>query len=311
MNTLTILLLRDLEHRRACGESTIQIHVNRSVIGRFLEWLESNVQVTLPSQLCAGHVERWMLGLRSRHVSCSGLPLKPMTIFGYVRCVRIFCVRLVNRGYMSCRVLDAFIGIRSPSLLPRATPGHAEIRRFLKRLPIDTAYGYMFRVMAEVLYTSAMRPSELLLLNVEDINLEQGLCKVMGKGRKERMCPLGKTALCFLESYLRGIRPLLLIQPEERAVWLNEFGCRFQYHRLRLAFNRIRPSAAGTKMTCYTLRRACATELIRSQASVWAVKALLGHEELNTLNHYVQLTIVDIQKTHARCHPRDAKKHSE
>ena len=141
--------------------------------------------------------------------------------------------------------------------------------------------------MLEVLYSTGIRVGELLGLNVTDVDLDNATAVVLGKGNKQRVVPIGKTALRLLESYLKAVRPFLLSRADEPALFLNHAGQRMPYH---------------------TFRRSCTTELIRAGANLYHVKELLGHEDLETLKHYTKLTIEDLKATHARCHPREQEK---
>lgn len=118
--------------------------------------------------------------------------------------------------------------------------------------------------------------------------------------------PIGKTALRLVTSYLRGVRPFLARDAGERALWLTRAGHRLPYHTL---LKRVRHHgerlALPVAITPHTFRRSCTTELIRGGANLWHVKELLGHEHLDTLQHYAKLTIADLKKTHTRCHPRE------
>ena len=87
--------------------------------------------------------------------------------------------------------------------------------------------------MLELLYSSGIRPDELLGLDTDRIDLPNQLARVLGKGRKERMVPFGRTARRFVETYLRGVRPLQLREPGETALWLNRDGRRLRYHTFR------------------------------------------------------------------------------
>ncbi len=299
------LLQRELARRVSRGESRWTVSAIKYSVGQFVRWLAEAVQVTEAGQFQPEHIEQWLLWLRTRRLR-TGLPLTPFAIAGSIDRVKSFCQQLVKAGVIGARILDSFGNIRRPQLLPKPTPSHVEIRGILRAMPVDTPKRQMVRTIAEVLYTSAMRPCELLALDVGDLDLERGLAKVMGKGRRERMVPLGKTATRMLESYIQAVRPLFLREQGERAVWLTSMtGRRLSYATLKAALHRSVPGETCGRITCYTFRRACATELIRSGASVWAVKELLGHDDLEKLKHYVQLTINDLKKTHARCHPRD------
>ena len=103
---------------------------------------------------------------------------------------------------------------------------------------------------------------------------------------------------------MQGVRPGLLRQAGENAMFLDDRGQPMPYHTFR---RRVQQHARGFKVpvTPHTFRRSCTTELIRGGANLYHVKELLGHESLDTLKHYTRLTIVDLKKTHARCHPRE------
>lgn len=303
MNTFWQWLDEDVERRRREGATRMAIEGYRYVARQFLRWLAAQ-DVTEPAQLRPEHIERWRLhlfDLRTR----AGMPLKTVTIIGRQIIAKRVCRRLVREGRLPRLILEAFVPIRQPHLLPVPTPEHKRLRNVLRSLPMDTPRRHMIRVIAEVLYTSGMRPCELLALDVRDLDLPNGLAKIMGKGKRERMVPLGRTAVKLLETYLHGVRPLLLSDPAVPALWINARGRRLTYHTLLFQLHCALPDEPTRRLTCYTFRRACATELVRSGASLWAVKELLGHEDFEKLKHYVQLTILDLQKTHARCHPRD------
>lgn len=106
-----------------------------------------------------------------------------------------------------------------------------------------------------------------------------------------------------LEIYLDGVRPRLLHRADEQAFWLNHWGTRLECTSLREWF--AARNEGGLQIRPHMLRRACATELLRSGASPWIVKELLGHDDLQTIEHYALLDLADIQEMHARCHPRD------
>jgi len=160
--------------------------------------------------------------------------------------------------------------------------------------------------MLEMLYSTGVRVGELLGLDVRDVDLTNATAVVLGKGRKQRVVPIGKTALRLLESYLKAVRPFLLQQGGEQALFLNQDGKRMPYHTFRRILQRQATSAGlDITVTPHTYRRSCTTELIRSGANLYHVKELLGHQSLETLKHYTKLTIEDLKATHARCHPSE------
>ncbi len=127
-----------------------------------------------------------------------------------------------------------------------------------------------------------------------------------GKGDKQRVVPVGKTALRFLETYMVGIRPFLIKDKAEKALFVSVEGNRLSYGTYNTTIKRLaEKSGVDAYVTSHTFRRSCTTELIRGDANMYHVKELLGHESLDTLKHYARLTITDLKKTHARCHPRE------
>ena len=128
----------------------------------------------------------------------------------------------------------------------------------------------------------------------------------MGKGRKERMVPIGATALGYLEGYLKAIRPAVQQDGDEKALFVDGEGRRFPYYTFRRLIHACaRKAGLAIRVTPHTFRRSCTTELLRGGANMYHVKELLGHESLETLKHYARLTITDLKKTHAQCHPRE------
>lgn len=307
MRTLRELLADDVARRALRGNTPDTIAKARREVTCFLRWLEQEVDsepITYPSQLQPAHIEKWLMGLRVKRLS-NGLPLRPFSIRSRIDLVRTFMLRLAERHLVSSNVANAFGSNPKPKLLPRPTPAHRHIRQLFDRFMPTSSRDHTIRAAVEVLYSTGMRPCELLAMDIEHIDREAGFARVMGKGKRERLVPLGRRALRELDSYVQGVRPMLLREPTERALWLNALGRRMGYCTLRESLNERFPSCGQIRFTAYSLRRACATELIRANASIWAVKELLGHQSLDEIEHYVQLTVTDLQNVHARCHPRD------
>jgi len=195
--------------------------------------------------------------------------------------------------------------VRAPQALPRVL-AHEKIRAMLDAMDIATPAGHRDRTMLEVLYSSGIRAAELLGLDVGDVSLTDRVAMVLGKGQKERIVPIGVTAIRFLESYLRGVRPGLMENPEEKAMFLDRYGKRMPYYTLRRIIVATAETAGlGGELTAHVFRRSCASELVKGHASIYHVSRMLGHESLDTLKHYVKLHIADLKETHHRTHPRE------
>jgi len=183
---------------------------------------------------------------------------------------------------------------------------HAQVRRLLRQIDTTTAQGIRDRAALELLYSSGIRIGEMEGLKVSDVDMDRCVAKVCGKGRKERYVPIGKTALRWLLTYIRGVRPFLLQSQKTPILFLNGRGAPWTAHDARLRIHDYAKRARlEVAVTPHTFRRSCTTELIKGNANLYHVKELLGHEKLDTLHHYTRLDITDLQRTHARCHPRE------
>ena len=276
----------------------------RFFIREFVDWLSKGAGVTRADQVTPEAVIAWLKNLGTKRHSKSGLPLQPGSICTHLVQIRMFCFWMAKHGYLSAELVDRLPSMREPPTRPQVVLRHEEARQWLESLPMNTPRDFEFRALAEFLYSSGARAQEAVQLTLSDVDLANATARVLGKGKKERIVPIGRTAMRQLEIYLAGVRPLLLRRTEEVALWLGGDGRRLSYAGLWRLFQR--PSGwAGPRMTPHVLRRSCATELIRSGASIWDVKELLGHDDLETLERYALLDIGDLKMTHARCHPRD------
>jgi integrase/recombinase XerD len=170
-----------------------------------------------------------------------------------------------------------------------------------------TPEGCRDRAILEVLYSCGLRVSEASGLDLDDVDFDNDTLKVFGKGRKERLVPLGKTAALALKNYVRGVRPHITAVAEPGALFLNGSGTRVRRYTIAKMIRRRFPDGEGdgAKVTPHTFRRSCATEMIRAGANIYHVKDILGHASLNTMKHYVRLNIEDLKATHKKCHPRE------
>ncbi len=306
MNSLAAHLEEFLAHCASLNRSRHTVRMLRHGLGHTLRWLESAHGVTMPAQLTVQRLEGWSRHVAQRCSTLTGLPLKPTSVCKQLDSDRSFLKWLEKRGVIPAGLHDAIPQIKLPALLPTSVLPHADVVRLLGRVDSSSPTGIQLRAMLELLYSSGIRPDELLGLDTGNVDLPNRVARVFGKGQKERVVPFGNTARRFLESYLRGVRPLLVCEPATAAVWLDRNGRRMPYYTFRRKLvGLVRDLNLPDHITSYTFRRSCATELVRGGANLWHVKDLLGHEKLDTLKHYTKLTAVDLKKTHARYHPRE------
>ena len=188
--------------------------------------------------------------------------------------------------------------------LPKAI-SEADVEALLAAPDIDDPLGLRDRAMLEVLYACGVRVSELVGLTLEQVSLRQGVLRAFGKGRKERLVPLGEEALAWLERYLREARGTVLAGRPCDALFPSQRGEQMTrqtfWHRIKL---HARTAGISTSISPHTLRHAFATHLLNHGADLRTVQMLLGHSDLSTTQIYTHIARARLQALHAMHHPR-------
>lgn len=184
--------------------------------------------------------------------------------------------------------------------LPEA-PTVEQVAALLAQPDIATPTGVRDRAFIEVAYYTGGRLSELAGLTLHDLHLDDGLLRVLGKGCRERMAPLGREAVQWLRRYLADARPRLARgrAGEEPRLWIGRNGHPIQGGGLRMLLRAHSLQAGLPVLSPHSLRRACATHLLRNGAHPVQIQTLLGHTDLSSLSQYLRLTIRDIRRMHA------------
>ena len=298
-------LERHLERRRSLNLSPRTLRTVHNNVIIFLVWLARTHQVQEAERLRPEHLDDW-IGHLSAYRTTKDRPLRPRSVNKMIECVRGFLQALAAEGTMAAQLPERLVHVKEPQFLPGSVLTDEQVRKLIAAIDTGTPEGYRDRVMLEVLYSSGVRSGELLGMNVQDVDLAEATARVTGKGRKERMVPLGRTAVRLIETYLLTVRPALMRRPEEARLFLDDLGAPYPYHTLRRRLQEYaRRAELPVPVTPHTFRRSCATEMLRAGANMYHIKEMLGHESLDTLRHYARLTILDLKKTHHRCHPRE------
>jgi len=193
--------------------------------------------------------------------------------------------------------------------LPKDILTEEEVKRILSMPDKRSKNGLRDRTMIEILYGSGLRILELRKLRLCDIDLESGYLFITGKGQKDRVVPMTRTARHYLKRYLEKARPFLLDKEySTEAVFLNQFGKSFGKNGIGIMIKNYSLKAKIEKnVTPHTFRHSCATHLIYRGASVRYVQELLGHNEINTTQIYTRVMPVDLKRVYEATHPRCLK----
>lgn len=202
---------------------------------------------------------------------------------------------------------DPTLNIDAPKI-PRSLPkslSEADVDGLLKAADISTPLGLRDRAMLETLYASGLRVSELVDLKTLHINLDMGVVRLMGKGAKERLVPLGEEAVDWIKRYIATARNEILSGQISDALFVTARGgamTRQMFWQLvkKYAFN----SGIKQAISPHTLRHAFATHLINHGADLRVVQLLLGHSDISTTQIYTHVARERLKKLHEQHHPR-------
>ena len=219
-------------------------------------------------------------------------------------CLRGFYRYLLREGVITVDPTLRVPGPRAPRALP-GTLGEDDVERLLTAPDIATAIGLRDRAMLELLYACGLRISELVTLELSGLGMTQGVVRIMGKGSRERLVPVGEEALTWIGRYLREARPGLPDAMHSAVLFPGRGGRALT----RQAFwHRIRQHAVTAGITKplspHTLRHAFATHLLNHGADLRVVQMLLGHSDLSTTQIYTHVARERLKQVHAAHHPR-------
>jgi integrase/recombinase XerD len=202
---------------------------------------------------------------------------------------------------------DPSRNLQSPKIargLPRSL-SEADVVALIGAPHLDTALGMRDRAMLETLYASGLRVTELVTLKVSQLSIDMGVVRVMGKGSKERLVPLGESALDAVQSYLRGGRVELLGAHKSDDLFVTARGRAMSRQMFWLMIKRYALKAGiQSPLSPHTLRHAFATHLINHGADLRVVQLLLGHADITTTQIYTHVARERLKQIHARHHPR-------
>ena len=182
-----------------------------------------------------------------------------------------------------------------------------EVERLLDEPNLGTLDGYRDKTMLELLYATGMRVSELVNVPVKNVDMKMQYVIVMGKGSKERMLPLGRTALHYLEHYLSVVRPQLLHgKPDAAAeLFVTSWGgpmTRERFYEIIVAYGK--SAGISKRVTPHMLRHSFATHLLNNGTDLRIVQELLGHADISTTQIYTHLDVERLREVYDKTHPR-------
>jgi site-specific recombinase XerD len=275
----------------------------RRAVLDFTLWLTNEAGIASAADVSRDVMTAYRLHLQ-RKTTKKGTPLKAASQVEQFCALRFLFTWLVKTGTL---LADPMVHLKCPRAgrpLPRPLKV-AEVARLLRSLPA-TPLGLRDRALVEVLYGTGMRRAEAAKLSLPDLDLEHGVVRIReGKGRKDRLVPLGRKAQEALLDYLEHSRGRLLRGETDR-VFLSAQGRPMGLMTLTVRIGRL-GGRLGLKVTPHVLRHSCATHLLKGRADIRHIQRLLGHASLATTERYTRVEITDLKEVIRRCHPREKR----
>jgi integrase/recombinase XerD len=223
----------------------------------------------------------------------------------YLSTLRRFYRWQLGRGRIVADPTLKLVNPARPSRLPKVT-SEKQVDNLLNAPDLDTPLGLRDRAMLETIYATGLRVSELVNLKLHEIGFNEGVLRVLGKGSKERLVPLGEQAIDWLLRYLNEARPEILKGQQSDALFVTARGGAMTRQAFWQLIKRYAPIAgiAPEKLSPHVLRHAFATHLLNHGADLRVVQLLLGHADISTTQIYTHVARERLKSLHAMHHPR-------
>ena len=282
---------------RALSENSVEAYIHD--VNKLVEFLEIKAYEYSPTEISLNHLEEFImwinelgLGARSQARIISGL--------------KAFYKYLLVEDLMDTVPTELLEGPRLERKIPDVL-NYEDIQKMLDSIDLSEAHGVRNRAMLETLYASGLRVSELINLKLTNVYFDIGLIRVIGKGDKERIVPIGEDAIKHIQLYIEGVRRSQMnIHPEDgNIVFLNRRGKKLSRVMVFMIVKEAARNAGIAKnVSPHTFRHSFATHLIEGGADLRAVQDMLGHESIVTTEIYTHLDTDYLRETILNFHPR-------
>ena len=231
--------------------------------------------------------------------------LSPRTIIRTLASLRSFYRFLLLDGYLSKDPSETLESPRAWRTLPQYLT-QEEVEQLLQQPDLSTPYGLRDQAMLETLYATGLRVSELVGLRTDEINLEAGFLRTLGKGNKERIVPIGDSAIAWIQRYLREARPYFLRKHASGPfLFITRRGGSMSRQFFWMIVLRYGKRAGIEKrLSPHVLRHSFATHLLEHGADLRAVQMMLGHADISTTQIYTHVSRERLKKVYDKYHPR-------
>lgn len=300
---LVVLMRSYLEALSVKGYSDSAVRAAEWALSPFIVFCHERA-LLYASEVTKPVVERYQRHL-FQHRKADGRPLSIVHQHGQLTYIRLFFRWLTKSNYLPGNPASEIELPKLPMRLPRAVLAEKEAEQVLAQPDLGTPLGLRDRAILETFYSTGIRRRELARLKLYDLDFTRGALMVReGKGKKDRVVPLGERSIAWIEKYLSDVRPSLVIGSDDGTLFLAVRGGPLNPDVLSaMARGYIDSSGIGKKGSCHLFRHTAATLMLEGGADVRYVQEMLGHAGLDTTQIYTRVSITKLKAVHAATHP--------
>lgn len=302
-NELTEYMVRFVEWMRMRGLSVFTVHRRCYLLKNFALWCEHR-GIARPQEITKPILERYQRYLY-HYRSENGAPLSFRSQAHYLNAIQAYFRFLARHNLILYNPASDIDLPRCGRRLPRQVLTLEEAERILNVVDTEEILGIRDRAILETLYSTGMRRLELLTLKIFDLDIERGTIMIReGKGKKDRMLPIGSRVSFWLHRYLEEVRPAIAVEPDEGVLFLNYLGEPIRPNGLsRMVGKYVKAGKIGKKGSCHMFRHTMATLMLEGGADVRYIQQMLGHASLETTSIYTHVSIRKLQEVFLSTHP--------
>jgi len=300
---LAAYVLRYLEWLQVHNYAAPTVQNRQSYLGVFVAWCTERGLIT-PREITKPVLERYQRSLYT-HRKANGEPLTFRAQHARLIPVRAFFKWCAKQNYLLYNPASEIELPRLEHRLPKHVLTKAEAEQVLVQPDTSESMGLRDRAILETFYSTGMRRSELMGLGLFDLDRERGTVMIrQGKGKKDRMIPIGERAVAWIDRYQTRVRPELAVERGNATLFLTQAGEAFTPDRLtQLVRGYVNAADIGKTGSCHLLRHTMATLMLENGADIRYIQAMLGHAELSTTQIYTQVSIRKLKEIHSATHP--------
>ena len=310
-DSLYAYMRRFLEWQHVQNYSVLTIENREQYLRYFIQWCDDR-GLSRPQEVTKPIIERYQRYL-FHYRKKNGEPLSVGSQNTRVTPVKAYFKWLSRQNYILYNPASEIDLPRLEKRLPKHILTQPEAEQVINQPDVNNLFGLRDRAILETFYSTGIRRSELVHINLFDLDTERGTLMIrQGKGAKDRMVPIGERAIRWVLKYRDEVRPELAMSDDDMTLFLTNDGQRFTTNRMtQMVREYVNGAEIGKSGSCHLFRHTMATLMLENGADIRFIQAMLGHAKLGTTQRYTQVSITKLKEIHTATHPAKMRKSND